>query len=102
MAANQPNLDTSTQLNNEVLLGVIFYMLHGDLKLDETPTTLEEAKKHPDWDKWKHAMDEEMAILCKMNTWEFTDLPKDRKPILCRWVFALKCNTSGEIVKYKA
>ena len=100
MAIHQPNQDTSAQLDNEVLLGAMFNTLHGDLKL-EAPTTLEEAKKCPDWDKWKHAMDEEMATLCKMNMWEFADLPKDWKPILCRWVFALKCNTLGRLSSTK-
>lgn len=47
-------------------------------------------------------MDEEMETLRKMKTWRKTKLPKDRKPISCQWVFALKKNTSGEIVKYKA
>ena len=80
----------------------MFNMLHGDLKFDEAPATLEEARKRPDWDKWKHAMDEEMATLPKMNTLELADLPKDRKPISCRWVFALKRNALGEIIKHKA
>ena len=102
MAAQLPNQDTSAQLNNEALLGAVFNTLHGDLKFDEAPVTLEKARKCPNWDKWKHAMDEEMATLRKMNTWELADLPKDRKPISCRWVFALKRNASGEIVKYKA
>ena len=102
MATIQPNQDTSAQLNNGALLGAVFNTLHGDLKFDDAPTTLKEAKKRPDWDKWKHAMDKEMATLRKMNTWELADLPKDRKPILCQWVFALKRNTLGEIVKYKA
>ena len=47
-------------------------------------------------------MDNKMATLHKMNTWEFANLHKDRKLISCQWVFALKRNTSGEIVKYKA
>ena len=102
MAAQLPNQDTSAQLNNEALLGAVFNTLHGDLKFDEAPTTLEEAKKRPDWDKWKHAMDKKMAMLRKMTTWELADLPKDRKPISCRWMFALKCNALGEIVKHKA
>ena len=84
MAAQLPNQDTSAKLNNEALLGAMFNTSHGDLKLDEAPTNLEEAKKCPNWDKWKHAMDEEMVMLCKMNTWELADLPKDRKLISCR------------------
>ena len=47
-------------------------------------------------------MEEEIRTLRKMNTWELTSLPKNRNPISCRWVFALKKNASGEIVRYKA
>ena len=64
--------------------------------------TYEEATASAEAEQWKQAMDEEMATLWKMNTWELADLPKDRKPISCQWVFGLKRNASGEIVKYKA
>ena len=83
-------------------MGAVFNVLHGNTKLDDAPVTLDEAKGRPDWPKWKAAMDDEMDTLRKMNTWHITSLPKDRKPISCRWVYALKKNASGEIVKYKA
>ena len=47
-------------------------------------------------------MDEEIQTLQKMNTWELMELPKDRKPISCRWVYALKRNSAGNITWYKA
>lgn len=47
-------------------------------------------------------MNEEMATLKQMGTWALTDLPTDQKPIGCRWVFALKRDNSGNIIKYKA
>ena len=60
--------------NSDVLLDAMFNALHGDAMLNEAHTTLEEAKKRADWPQWKEAM-------------EKADLPKDRKPILCRWVY---------------
>ena len=80
MAVDQlTNQSSSAQLNNEALLGAVFNALHGDTKLDDAPTTLEEAQKRPDWDKWKQAMDYKRVTLQKMKTWEPADLPKDRK-----------------------
>ena len=97
-----PNSASTPKLNKEALTAIIFHVLHGDLNLDEAPSTLEEAKKRPDWENWFCAMEEEIRTLRKMNTWELTSLPKDRNPISCQWVFALKKNASGEIVRYKA
>ena len=44
----------------------------------------------------------EIEMLKQMNTWTVTSLPRDRKPITCRWVFALKHDATGAIIKYKA
>ena len=66
---------------------------------NEAPTTLDEAKKRADW---KEAMDKEISTLHKMDTWKMTNLPKDRKSILCQWVYALKKNANGDIIRYRA
>ena len=39
---------------------------------------------------WKDAMVEEMYSLHKNDTWEQIDLPKRKKAIGCKWVFAKK------------
>jgi hypothetical protein len=36
------------------------------------------------------------------NTWEVVDLPPGRKPIACKWVFAVKYRADGSIERYKA
>ena len=74
---------STPELNKEALTAIIFHVLHGDLNLDEAPSTLEEAKKCPDWNNWFSAMEEEIRTLRKMNTWELTSLPKNRNPISC-------------------
>jgi hypothetical protein len=53
-------------------------------------------------EKWKTAMDEEIEMLGKMGTWKLEDLPADRKPVGCRWVYDRKRNEHGEVIKYKA
>ena len=53
-------------------------------------------------EKWKAAMDEEINTLGKMGTWKLEDLPADRKPVGCKWVFLRKQDEHGQITKYKA
>jgi len=50
----------------------------------------------------KDAMEEEMSSLHKNDTWELTELPKGKKAIGCKWVYAKKQGSLKEdIVRYK-
>ena len=54
------------------------------------PRTFLEANSSPDKEKWKKAMDEEMQSLVKNHTWKLARLPKGKKAIGCKWVYAQK------------
>ena len=54
-----------------------------------TQTFLEE-NSSSDKEKWKKAMDEEMQSLVKNHTWKLARLPKGKKAIGCKWVYAQK------------
>ncbi|MFS7939138.1 putative RNA-directed DNA polymerase [Helianthus anomalus] len=47
-------------------------------------------------------MNLEMEALLSNKTWELVDLPVNRKPIGCKWVFKIKYKANGEIERYKA
>jgi hypothetical protein len=47
-------------------------------------------------------MDEEMASLHVNSTWELVELPRGWTPVGTRWVFALKRDGAGNIVRFKA
>lgn len=47
-------------------------------------------------------MMEEIAAIRRNNTWEFADLPKGYHAISLKWVYKVKKNQAGEIVKHKA
>ena len=70
--------------------------------LNDEPQTLGEAKAQMDWPKWKQAMDDEIEQLQKLGTYTSTKLPADRKAIACKWVYRLKKDSEGNIVRYKA
>jgi hypothetical protein len=66
------------------------------------PQTVQQALASPQAEQWKQAMDEEMQSLLGNNTYELTPLPYGRKAIPCKWVFALKTDASGNVVRFKA
>ena len=66
------------------------------------PETFNEAVSHKDKDKWLHAMQDEMESLLKNNTYEIVKLPHGMKALKNKWVFKLKKDGSGKVVKHKA
>ncbi|KAL0554273.1 hypothetical protein IC582_008190 [Cucumis melo] len=66
---------------------------------DSEPLNFEEASQN---DKWKIAMDEEIKVIKKNDTWELSTLPNGKKAVGVKWVFKIKRNEKGEVEKYKA
>jgi len=69
---------------------------------DDDPKSLMEAMNRSDWPEWKEAMDEELALMAKYNVWDEVDQPEDTNIVGCRWVFRIKRDSSGKILKYRA
>lgn len=63
------------------------------------PTDYRKALEIP---KWKEAMDSEIESHEANKTWKLVRLPEGRKVIGSRWVYKIKRDESGEIVKHKA
>uniref|UniRef100_H3GT68 Reverse transcriptase Ty1/copia-type domain-containing protein n=2 Tax=Phytophthora ramorum TaxID=164328 RepID=H3GT68_PHYRM len=53
-------------------------------------------------DEWLRAMESEMKSLEDHRTWKLVDIPSDKKAIGCKWVFRIKRDPSGKIIKFKA
>ena len=53
-------------------------------------------------EKWRHAMREGMLAIDKNNTWELEIPPPNCRPIGLKWIFKLKKNPQGEVIKHKA
>nr|GFC02472.1 retrovirus-related Pol polyprotein from transposon TNT 1-94 [Tanacetum cinerariifolium] len=67
--------------------------------IQQDPTRFEDALKDI---KWKEAMDREIEMIEKNQTWQLVELPKDAKCIRVKWVFKTKLNERGEIENHKA
>jgi len=63
------------------------------------PAGYEEALKDS---KWKKAMEEELSMIQKNNTWALVDRPEDRKVIGVKWIYRTKLNADNSINKHKA
>ena len=85
------DLYDSTKITNDVTLFCLF--------ADYEPTRFEEAVRDK---KWRNAMDEEIKVIEKNDTWEFAPLPTRKKIIGVKWVYKLKKNAKGELERYKA
>lgn len=68
----------------------------------QEPISVNDALSRPDAKHWETAMKEEIDSLRENNTWELVHLPADRKPINSKWVFKLKRDASGKVVRHKA
>jgi len=51
---------------------------------------------------WEDAMAKEIEAIEKNATWSLTTLPAGHKAIGLKWVFKLKKNSAGEVIKHKA
>lgn len=65
----------------------------------DEPSSYREACKKIEW---VNAMKTEFVSIEKNKTWNLVELPKGRKAIGLKWVFKVKKDPSGRIVKHKA
>ena len=54
------------------------------------PYTYQEAIESQDRERWVQTMSEEMQSLHKNQTWRLVQLPQEKRPIDCKWVYSCK------------
>lgn len=73
---------------------IVGQVLHG-----EEPNDFRDALSVP---VWQRAMREEIEAHKVNSTWELADLPPGKKAIGAKWVFKIKRDETGSVVKHKA
>jgi hypothetical protein len=89
-------------LGDQPVPGLVPHDLEVQLHLacdDGEPRSFTEVERHA---AWRAAMQLEMDAVEKNCTWELADLPHGHSAITLKWVFKLKRDESGAIVKHKA
>jgi hypothetical protein len=89
-------------LGDQLVPGLVPHNLEGQLQLacdDGEPRSFVEAEKDA---AWRAAMKAEMDAVEKNRTWELADLPCGHRVITLKWVFKLKRDEVGAIIKHKA
>lgn len=75
------------------------YVFSTNLNKIVEPKTFAEASVD---NRWIEAMNQEMEALNRNGTWKITELPSNRKPIGCKWVYKVKYKSNGEVERFKA
>lgn len=66
---------------------------------DIEPQNFQHALRSP---AWKKAMQNELSALARNQTWSLCTLPPNKELVSCKWIFKLKKDADGNIVKHKA
>lgn len=66
---------------------------------NEAPSSEEEAMNIDSKVKWVASMSDELASLADNNIFKVVHAPEGRKVIKCRWVYALKRNSKGHVIR---
>ena len=84
-------------INSIVLMSVMFD------PTEDNPKTLAECKKSRFWPKWLEAMKRECTSLSDHEVHgPVQECPKGFTPIGCRWIFTIKRDQNGNIIRFKA
>mgnify|MGYP002413840545 FL=1 len=89
-------------LGDQPVPGLVPRDLEAQLQLvceDGEPRSFAEAERDA---AWRAAMKLEMDAVEQNRTWELADLPRGHRAITLKWVFKLKRDGAGAIIKHKA
>ena len=95
-------VDYGPMISSVALAQLAFSLSSREAASIPTPKTANEALTGPNRHEWKLSMDREVASLRKFDAFEFAPLPKGRKAIKMKWVFKVKQNENGELIKLKS
>lgn len=92
-------LRRSTRIKNAINRQDVQYFVQDNVN---EPSSFSEAISSLNSENWRSAMNEEFQSLLGNKTWQLVDLPTDRRAINSKWVFKIKTDTNGKILRYKA
>jgi hypothetical protein len=73
-----------------------------EFRMEDDPTSYEEAMSSDHSSKWLEAMQDEMKSMKVNKVWELETIPKGAKTVDCKWVYKIKYDSRGNVDKFKA
>jgi hypothetical protein len=73
-----------------------------EIEMEDDPTSFEEAMRSAHSSKWLEAMQDEMRSMSTNKVWDLEEIPKGAKTVDCKWVYKIKCDSKGNVERYKA
>ena len=73
-----------------------------EIQNEGDPTSFEKAMKSANSSKWLAAMEDEMRSMSTNKVWDLEEIPKRAKTVGCKWVYKTKCDSKGNIERFKA
>jgi hypothetical protein len=73
-----------------------------EIQIEGDPTSFEEAMRSAYSSKWLDVMEDEMWSMSINKVWDLEEIPNGAKTIGCKWVYKTKCDSNGNIERFKA
>ena len=79
----------------------MMYACQTNVKIEDVPLNVSDALSRPDSEKWKQAIEAELASFEENEAWEVVEKPDSATIVQCKWVFRKKFDSENK-VRYKA
>jgi hypothetical protein len=73
-----------------------------EIQMEGDPSSFEEAMRSAHSSKWLEAMEDEIRSMSTNRVWDLEEIPKWDKTVGCKWVYKIKCDSKGNIERFKA
>ena len=73
-----------------------------EIQMEGDPTLFKEAMRSVYSFKWQEAMEVEMNLMNTNDVRDLEEIPNGAKIVGCEWVYKTKCDSKGNVERYKA
>jgi hypothetical protein len=73
-----------------------------EIQMEGDLTSFEEAMRSDHSSKWLETMEDKMRSMSINKVWDLEEISKGAKTVGCKWVYKTKCDSKGNIEKFKA
>ena len=93
--------DTAQVAIDDAETGVMAAITVVSTEEDELEPSYEQAHRRSDWPQWKQAIGVELENLKAAGTWEIVERPEGINVVDSKWVFRMKKDAKGKVIKWK-